>query len=202
MTTYITVLKRLLGGELVCHEGRYVRVDGLRLDACALPAEVPAVLAGVRGPRSLAVSGDVADGTLLAEPVTPAYVRQALIHIAPSRPHRLVVYNIASVDDDPAAARAAVRPALEVVGEPDWRPHITPLPFHDELVSLRSRCDSPREFARSLPDEWVGQLAVAGTSRQARSRLSDLFDAGVSSAVLAPVGSDCLASLNSLAAVL
>lgn len=154
------------------------------------------------GPRSLAVSGDVADGTLLAEPVTPAYVRQALTHIAPSRPHRLVVYNIASADDDPAAARAAVRPALEVVGEPDWRSHITPLPFHDELVSLRSRCDSPREFARALPDEWVGQLAVAGTPRQARSRLADLFDAGVSSAVLAPVGSDCLASLNSLAAVL
>lgn len=134
--------------------------------------------------------------------MTPAYVRQALTHIAPSRPHRLVACNIASVDDDPAAARAAVRPALEVVGEPDWRPHITPLPFHDELVSVRSRCDSPRELARSLPDEWVGQLAVAGTSRQARSRLSDLFDAGVSSAVLAPLGSDCLASLNSLVAVL
>lgn len=202
LTEYITVLKRLLSGELVRHEGQYVHIDGLRLDAGALPAEVPAVLAGVRGPRSLAVSGDVADGTLLAEPVTPAYVRQALTHIGPSRPHRLVAYNIASVDDDPTAARAAVRPALAVVGEPDWRPHITPLPFHDELVSLRSRCDSPQEFARSLPDEWVRQLAVAGTPQEARSQLTDLFDAGVSAAVLAPVGSDYLASLNSLAAVL
>ncbi|MFI0773941.1 LLM class flavin-dependent oxidoreductase [Streptomyces sp. NPDC021212] len=202
LSEYITVLKRLLSGELVHHDGRYVRVDGLRLDASALPAQVPAVLAGVRGPRSLAVSGEVADGTLLAEPVTPAYVRQALTHIAPDRPHRMVAYNVASVDEDPAAAYEAVRPALAVVGEPDWRPHITPLPFHDDLVSLRSRCDSPREFARSLPEEWVRQLAVAGTPHQARSRLTDLFAAGVGSAVLTPVGTDCLASLDSLAAVL
>ena len=202
LAEYITVLKRLLSGELVHHDGSYVRIDGLRLDASALPAQVPAVLAGVRGPRSLAVSGDVADGTLLAEPVTPAYVRQALTHIAPARPHRMVAYNVASVDEDPAAACAAVRPALAVVGEPDWRPHITPLIFHDELVSLRARCDSPQEFARSLPEEWVRRLAVAGTPQQARSRLTELFDAGVSSAVLTPVGTDCLASLDSLAAVL
>lgn len=156
----------------------------------------------MRGPKSLAVSGDVADGTLLAEPVTPAYVREALKHIAPTRPHRLVAYNIAAIDEDPAVALTAVRPALEVVGEPDWRPHIAPLPFYDELVALRSRCDSPQDFARALPDEWVGQLAVAGTPGQARSRVTELFDAGVTSAVLTPVGDDYLASLDSLAAIL
>ncbi|CAM5739562.1 hypothetical protein SMICM304S_04029 [Streptomyces microflavus] len=35
----------------------------------ALPDVVPDILAGVRGPKSLAVSGRVADGTILAEPV-------------------------------------------------------------------------------------------------------------------------------------
>jgi hypothetical protein len=48
----------------------------------------------------------------------------------------------------------------------------------------------------------VGQLAVAGTPGQARSRVADLFDAGVTSAVLTPVGNDYLASLDSLAAIL
>ncbi|MFJ8794935.1 LLM class flavin-dependent oxidoreductase [Streptomyces sp. NPDC102462] len=202
LTEYITVLKALLSGRPVHHDGQYVRVDGLQLHESALPAAVPAVLAGVRGPRSLAVSGDVADGTILAEPVTPAYVREALTHIAPARPHRLAAYNIAAIDDDPAVALAAVRPALDVVGEPDWRPHIAPLPFHDDLVSLRSRCADPQEFARLLPDEWVRQLAVAGTPEQARSRLADLFEAGVTSAVLTPLGPDHLASLDALAAVL
>ncbi|MGX1566477.1 LLM class flavin-dependent oxidoreductase, partial [Streptomyces sp. NPDC055509] len=111
-------------------------------------------------------------------------------------------YNIAAVDEDPAVALTAVRPALEVVGEADWRPHIAPLPFHDELVALRSRCDSPQDFARALPDDWVSQLAVAGTPAQARSRVRELFDAGVTSAVLTPVGDDYLVSLDALAAIL
>ncbi|MEU0845430.1 LLM class flavin-dependent oxidoreductase [Streptomyces sp. NPDC005962] len=202
LSEYITVLKSLLSGQLVHHDGQYVRVDGVRLHESATPAAAPPVLAGVRGPKSLAVSGRVADGTLLAEPVTPAYVREALGHIAPTRPHRLVAYNIAAVDDDPTVALTAARPALEVVGEPDWRPHVAPLPFRDELAALRSRCDSPEEFTRAMPDEWVRQLAVAGTPDQARARLAGLFDAGVTSAVLTPVGSDCLASLDSLATVL
>jgi len=202
LSEYITVLRSLLSGQLVHQEGQYVRIDGVRLHESATPAAAPPVLAGVRGPKSLAVSGQVADGTLLAEPVAPAYVREALEHIAPTRPHRLVAYNIAAVDDDPAVALAAVRPALEVVGEPDWRPHVAPLPFHDDLAALRSRCDSPQEFTRAMPDEWVRQLTVAGTPDQARSRLAGLFDAGVTSAVLTPVGTDYLVSLDSLAAAL
>ena len=38
------------------------------------PAVPPKVLAGVRGPRSLRLSGLVAQGTVLAEPVTPEYL--------------------------------------------------------------------------------------------------------------------------------
>lgn len=67
---------------------------------------------------------------------------------------------------------------------------------------LTARCDGPQEFAHALPDEWVRQLAVAGTPQQARSRLADLFDVGVTSTVLTPVGTDYLASLDSLSAVL
>ncbi|MEV2194835.1 LLM class flavin-dependent oxidoreductase [Streptomyces phaeochromogenes] len=202
LAEYITVLKSLLSGQLVHQDGKYVHVEGVRLHESSAPAAAPLVLACVRGPKSLAVSGDVADGTLLAEPVAPSYVKEALKHIAPTRPHRLVAYNIAAIDDDPTVALAAARPALAVVGEPDWRLHIAPLPFYDDLVALRSRCDSAEEFARVLPDAWVRQLAVAGTPDQARSSLADLFDAGVTSAILAPVGPDYRASLESLAAVL
>ncbi|MER6399893.1 LLM class flavin-dependent oxidoreductase [Kitasatospora sp. NPDC001603] len=199
---YITTLKALLRADVADYKGRYVHVDGLQLQPTARPSSVPDVLAGVRGPRSLAVSGHVADGTVLAEPVTPAYVRSALRHIAPTRPHRVVAYNAAAVNDDPAVALEAVRPLLAVVAEEDWRPHIAPLPFRDALVALRSRCAGPEDFARSLPDEWVRQLAVAGTPTQARAQLAELFDAGVTSAVLTPVGPDYVASLVPLATVL
>ncbi|MFE2975996.1 LLM class flavin-dependent oxidoreductase [Streptomyces sp. NPDC059258] len=199
---YVDALRALLRGELTQRRGQYVHLDGVQLDPSALPDVVPDILAGVRGPKSLALSGEVADGTVLAEPVAPEYARAALGHISAARPHRLVAYNIASVDADPLAALAAARPGLEWIGEPDWHAHIAPLPFADELAALRAGCASREEFARRMPDEWVARLAVAGAPAQARDRLDGLRAAGVTDTVLAPVGPDPLKALDSLASVL
>ncbi|MFG3408024.1 LLM class flavin-dependent oxidoreductase [Streptomyces sp. NPDC048142] len=199
---YVDALRALLRGELTQRHGQYVHLDGVKLDPSALPGIVPDILAGVRGPKSLAVSGEVADGTVLAEPVTPEYVRAALGHIAAGRPHRVVAYNIASVDADRRTALAAARPGLEWIGEPDWHAHIAPLPFAGELVELRAGCVSREEFVRRMPDAWVARLAVAGTPEEARARLGGLRTAGVTDTVLAPVGPDPVKALESLATVL
>ncbi|MFF6908937.1 LLM class flavin-dependent oxidoreductase [Streptomyces sp. NPDC012389] len=199
---YVDALRALLRGEGPEVRGRYVHLDGVRLEPGALPDVVPDILAGVRGPKSLAVSGEVADGTILAEPVAPEYVRAALGQIAAARPHRLVAYNIGSVGPDPEAALAAARPGLEWIGEPEWHAHIAPLPFAGELVELRAACATREEFVRRMPDAWVAQLAVTGTPEAARVRLDGLGAAGVSDAVLTPVGPDPLGGLESLASVL
>ncbi|MER5525908.1 LLM class flavin-dependent oxidoreductase [Streptomyces sp. NPDC002677] len=199
---YIHTLKTLLAGRTADTDGRYIRLDGLRLDPSVVPEHVPDIFAGVRGPKSLALAGEVADGTLLAEPVTPEYVRQALTSINPQRPHRLAAYNIAVVDDDPHAALLAARPALQPLGDPDWAPHIVPLGFHDELAALRRTSKSARDFARAMPEEWAERLLLAGTPGQVRARVQDLFESGVTTAVLSPVGPDYRSALANLAKVL
>ncbi|WP_380286385.1 LLM class flavin-dependent oxidoreductase [Kitasatospora purpeofusca] len=183
---YIAALRALLRGERLETEGRYISLSGVQLDPSALPEVVPDILAGVRGPRSLAVSGAVADGTILAEPATPPYIRTALDHIAATRPHRVVAYNPASIHADPATALDAVRPRLEWVGEPDAHAHTAPLPFAADLAALRARCTDRQEFTRRIPDTWVSQLAIAGTPEQARARLGELHTAGATSAILVP----------------
>lgn len=196
----LVALRALLRGERVEVQGRYVDVSGVQL--VSPPAVVPPVLAGVRGPRSLAVAGRAADGTVLAEPVTPEYVAQALQHIDATGPHRVVAYAVAAVDPDADAARQTVRPALSAIGAPDWAPHLDPLPFAAEFATLRDACADGAELARRMPDAWVDQLAVTGTPAQARARVATLHDAGVSSMVLVPVGADPLAALDALAGVL
>ncbi|MCI2956900.1 LLM class flavin-dependent oxidoreductase [Agromyces atrinae] len=196
-------IRGLLAGEHVETEGRYVTVRGVHLES---PAPVtPPLLAGVRGVKSLAVSGEVADGTVLAEPVTPEYIAAARAAIGTEgtgTPHRIVAFNIGSVDDDAAAARDLARPGLEWIGEPDWEPHIRPLPYADEFRAFRAAAESREAFVRDLPDEWVDELAVVGTPDDARARLSELHDAGAHSVVLLPVGADRFAALESLARVL
>src|SRR5690554_1239647 len=146
-------LRALLAGQTVTVDGRYVQLDGVRIDSP--PAVAPPIYAGVRGPRSLALAGQIADGTILAEPITPEYLRTSLELIGAGPEHHVVTYNVAAVDDDVAAARVVVRPGLEFIGEPDWAVHIDPLPFAEEFRRLRAESASRVEFTERMPDEWI-----------------------------------------------
>lgn len=192
---YFTTLRALLAGEPAPANGRYVLAEGLKLE-CP-PLLPPPLMAGVRGPRSLAAAGRFADGVVLAEPATPEYVRQAVDRVG-GQPS-VVAYNVAAVHPDETEARRMAREGLAWIGEPDWRPHIEPLEFCDDFYALRASAESPHAFARTLPDEWVDRLAVTGSPDSAKQRLAALFEAGATSAVLIPSGTDPMSALDGLA---
>ncbi|WP_433217188.1 LLM class flavin-dependent oxidoreductase [Dactylosporangium sp. CS-047395] len=94
---YTVALRALLAGERVSTQGRYVRLDGVALD-WPPPAPAP-ILIGAMGPKSIRLSGEVADGTLLTAGSDVAAVRRARALIDEGRtaagrtdPHELVVY--------------------------------------------------------------------------------------------------------------
>lgn len=196
----LTALRTLLAGDVLGVDGRYVQIDGAQLETPATVA--PPVLAGVRGPKSLAVSGRSADGTILAEPVTPEYLTAALGNIGATGTHQVVAYNVAAVDDDASTARERARPALEWIGEPDWAPHIAPLPFADEFAALRASSATRADFIAAMPDAWVDALALIGTPDRVRNRVAELHASGATSVVFIPAGSDPLVQLDSLARAL
>jgi 5,10-methylenetetrahydromethanopterin reductase len=193
---YIQALRRLLAGERVDVAGRYVHLTGVQL--AHVPPVPPPVFAGVRGPKSLRLSGQVAQGTVLAEPVTPEYLSTVVEQID-SADHEIVAYNFASVDDDPAVARSRVRKALAVVGEPDWQPQLAMLEFAAELAELRRSTRSATAFAAALPDRWVDRLAIVGTPERARAQLTALRSRGAGHTVLTPAYPDLRSALDSLA---
>lgn len=200
MAEYLDALRALLAGSTVTVDGRYVRLTGVRLSH--VPAVTPLVLAGVRGPKSLALAGRHADGTILAEPVTAAYVRTALPAIGFSGEHRIVAYNVAAVDDSVSAARERVRAALWWAADPAWAPEIAPLSFAAELPLLRREAGSDAEFTRRLPGEWIDQLALVGTPSMVRARLTSLYEAGAQHLIMCPAGDDPLGEVRQLARVL
>ena len=71
---YVVALRALLRGEQITVEGRYVRLDGVAL--AWPPATPPPVVVGAVGPRTLALSGEVADGTILTSGTSPDRVRE------------------------------------------------------------------------------------------------------------------------------
>lgn len=70
MREYIPALRGLLAGDEVTFTGRYLTLDRVRLDYP--PETAPAVYAAGEGPKTLTLTGEVADGTILVAGHTPA----------------------------------------------------------------------------------------------------------------------------------
>lgn len=160
----IDAVQRLLGGERVEANGRYVRLHGVRLEFA--PPAPPLVSAGVVGPKSLRLSGRVAGGTILGEGSGPPEIAAAQRHIAAGRaeagrpggpPHRLTVFagfhcghpsglappnpnaptGWEAVSEDPASVAAALQTLIDAGADA-----VVLVPFGiDRLGQLRFAAD-------------------------------------------------------------
>lgn len=170
--TLVTV-RRLLAGDEVSVQGRYVTLDRVRLEQPPTPA--PPVLAGVIGPKSMAVAGRCADGVVLAEPVSPTYVRWAREAAGAGAAFPLHVFTVFGVDRDRAAAR---RMWSHFLGQrvDEAQPSLRMLPYFDELAQ-RWR-EGGAAALETAPDEWWLDLVAVGTPEDAREHVDRLAAAG------------------------
>ncbi|MFI6658995.1 LLM class flavin-dependent oxidoreductase [Streptomyces sp. NPDC050523] len=155
---HLLALRTLLRGERLTTSGRYVRLDDVGLD---WPPSAPVpVFAGATGPRSLRLSGEAADGTVLTAATTADGVRRARQLVDEGResagrtadPHEVVVYLLATTGPDAVA---------------------------------RLRAAQAEEGLEPAPD--LGVAGDAGTVAKAVQRLAE---AGADTVILQPTGEE------------
>jgi 5,10-methylenetetrahydromethanopterin reductase len=175
----ITAVRALLAGETVNVEGRYVQLRDVTLVQPPDPA-LP-VLAGVRGPKSLAAAGRCADGVVLAELTGPTAVAAALDQAAPADRFDVVVYSPLCINDDRAEARRTMSVFVsELVGHAPAG--LRGAPFFDELTALVERDGA--DGVATMPDAWWTELAAVGTPDDIAAHVAALGAAGATSVAL------------------
>jgi alkanesulfonate monooxygenase SsuD/methylene tetrahydromethanopterin reductase-like flavin-dependent oxidoreductase (luciferase family) len=108
---YTAAVRTLLNGGTVTTTGKYVQLDGVRLDWA--PPQPPPVIVGARGPKTLRLAGELADGVLLDSGLTLDRVVESLESVEEGRaaggrsgePFRVVIY----VELDPSSADLAAQ---------------------------------------------------------------------------------------------
>jgi 5,10-methylenetetrahydromethanopterin reductase len=178
VTTSVT---RLLAGEEVSFEGKTVFLDKVKLDAP--PAEVPPILLGVQGPKSMALAGRVAGGVVLAEPATAPYVRQSVEYAGSPEGFVVAVFAAMCVRPDRKTAYEWTAPWL------GWRigerpPQLTALPFFDEMKKLYDA--SGEAGLVGMPSDWWTAIGAIGTLDDAAAHVETLEAAGVQHVGLFP----------------
>ena len=198
----VSSIGRLLGGERFSLEGEHVRLHDVCLEH---PPQVrPPVVLGVRRPLGLKVSGRCADGTILAEPSPPAYIRWARERIEEGRaaagrtdPHRVTVFVKGRVDADRSDARDV---AAAMVTSESVAAQLAPLDRDTELEALRSLGD-PAAVASRIPDDLVDELTASGTPDHVAASLRAVVKTGVDAIAFVPVGPDPDEQLHFFASV-
>ena len=184
-------LRRLLAGERFSTEGDHVHLRDVCLEQP--PSLRPPVVLGVRRPLGLRASGRSADGTILAEPSAPAYIRWARERIEEGRasagrtdPHRVTVFVKGRVDADRGHAREVV---ADMLLSESVAAQLAPLHREAELAELRALGD-PATVAPLIPDDLLDELTATGTAEQVITSLSAIAETGVDTIVFVPIGPD------------
>ncbi len=109
MREYVPALRSLLRGEEVSIDGTFVQLDRVRLDWPT--SEAVPIVVGTGGPKGLALSGELADGTIITSGTTPESVGSARARIEEGRTragrtdaHRVIV-NVLAATGPGALAR-------------------------------------------------------------------------------------------------
>lgn len=107
LAEYADALRRLLAGEKVTVEGRYLNLDRVGLDWP--PSPPPQLLIGGEGPKTLVLAATHGDGTMLTSALTEDRIREMcdIIHGAAVRtPHQIVAHLVVTRGPDAAALLA------------------------------------------------------------------------------------------------
>jgi 5,10-methylenetetrahydromethanopterin reductase len=187
----LIAVRRLLAGERVTMHGRHVQLDEVQLDQP--PSEQPPLLAGVRGPKSLAMAGRTAGGVVLAEPASPSYVRRALEQAGHPPDFHVAVFAALCVEADRKSAYEHMAPWLATLLDAPTA-GLQALPFVDDLVARYTT--QGVDGLVMMPSAWWAELAPIGTLDDAATHIEALEAAGVNSIGLFPAPDVTVATMQ------
>src|SRR6202789_733995 len=165
----LTSVRRLLSGETLSQSGLF-HFDAVRL---AYPSPDVPLYTGVIRPKSLALSGEIADGAVVTVMSGPKYVErarqitaEAAERAARTGPHLLPTLSYCFIDRDGAAARRAARAAIAqmlALAGPDLLTNVYGI--DDSLRDMIAR-GGANVVEAEMPEEWIDWFAAAGEPDQ------------------------------------
>jgi len=204
----ITVVRRVLKGEMVTFRGEVVEVNEARLHF-ETRADIPIWVAS-RGNKMLKMAGRQADGVMIATYATPPGIQHGLDQVAAGAAEAkrdcppITVRVDVCLDNDAVAARAAVKPMIAgmVKASAPNRDFVDqsgldlPEDFYAELLATEFK-DMPGIVDR-LPEPFVDAFAWAGTPEQIAQKVAAVVDMGIDRITFLPHTSPATGTAESM----
>ena len=192
----IRIIRGLMAGEEVTHQGKAITVNRVSLGNVADPDRVPIYIAAL-GPRMLQLAGEIADGVLLSW-TAASYMKQAVQLVREGaekigrNPSEVEIsgYVRLAVTDDVEAGQASLQSQIARYGSGGhYRAFFQYTGFVREMegVELAREHEHNPSSISAISDEMQHELGVVGSAEDCRKRLDDLRAMGMTKPVVAPL---------------
>lgn len=197
MREAVTILRRILDGEVVTFEGEIFHVQGFQLQMEPPKKRVPIYVAAI-GEKAIEVAGEVADGLLgyfYSLPYIEQVVLPALERGAARAGRDLDGFDVAcgfpaivgpeGVEQDKGQV---VMFATAIKSAPAYQRSIALAGFERELRAIQARVaeGDPIGAMGLVPDEMSDALTISGPPAHVRERIAAYHAAGLTTVVLNP----------------
>lgn len=191
----ISIVKRLLQGDEVEHQGRLFQMEGASLGSVIPETPIPIYIAAL-GPRMLELAGEMADGVLLSW-TGGGHLEQSIerVHAGAARAGRdpleidIAGYVRVAVVDDVEAAQPALRQQIARYSRnPYYRTFFRDCGFGEEMAIAEQSLERGDTDAASeaISPQMQRELAVIGTAEDCRAELEKMRSRGLRQPVVAP----------------
>ena len=198
MRECVESVSTLLRGEELNFHGEYFQFEHIKLTFP--PHKKIPIYMGVVGPKLLALSGEICDGSFLSVDASPQYVSWAReqISIGAARAgrnlneHKVTTLVLFAIDSDGRKARERIRYItawwMAAMGA---NALTTAYGIEDEVRDMIARSgptvdDQAETIAREMPESWLHDLVIAGEPEECAQMIERFWDAGSDSVVLFP----------------
>ena len=181
----VGVIRRLLAGETVHHRSETLTVDGVALDF-ETPARVPVML-GTRGPRMLALAGEVADGVLFEGLFRPAAFDWGLAQVAKGAARagraaadvEAIAWQSLALGDEGLASEPAYRRWAALLIRTTRPAVLDAMGISDEAIAaVAGEAADGEPSGAGVPAADVRKLLMVGTPAEVRASVEGVREAG------------------------
>jgi 5,10-methylenetetrahydromethanopterin reductase len=181
----VEIIRRLWAGERLSYAGRCFTLRAVKLDFPLAQAALPIWL-GVKGPRAVAMAGEIADGVLCSILCSPGHVRRIRASTA-ARPRAFAMagYIPTLIDADGERARHVIRPFLArylafLHGQSILRDAGI---SERETEPIRAAVLAGTPAGHLVTGAMIEQTSIVGTPQECRAALARWAEAGLDTPV-------------------
>jgi 5,10-methylenetetrahydromethanopterin reductase len=213
MRDAIHIVRSLLAGETVNHQGRVFSVRNVALNYPPARTQIPIYMAA-QGDQALRLAGEVADGVLISNMSPPGYTDRAIRIMAagaerderPSSPQSVLQYVSCAARPDGSEARGVAAEAIAeflvrywklkertpLVGEAMMRDSGIP---ESDFADAVARLQGGAPAHTVLDERFLSTFSIVGTADECRAGIERFASVGVTELVLTFAGKQALTDM-------